>query len=389
MKAFQIFELHHRGKDCLGVRLERGDSRNESIKKIASVRWSQTHKCWYAEKTAGLEVELLKVLGPFENSVQFFEDPPAPETNLPVEDGDFEANIKESEGTNQHVSPFPNADETACVEKMVQHMKVIRFSENSISNYKNHVMVFLKYFHNRDWRTVNQYDIEVFQKEVVIDRNLSPAYQQGLISAIKKFYEANTKKKPTYDFIIRPKKAKTLPNVLSLEEIKRLLTSLENFKHRMMLSTIYACGLRAGDLINLKPSDIQSDRGMLHIKGGKGNKDRVVPISAKLVEQLREYYKIYKPVKWLFEGQEKGSQYTHRSLQQVLQKALEKAKIFKKVKLHDLRHSYATHLMEAGTNQRLIQEALGHKSSKTTDIYTHVSKTNLGKMYNPFDDLNM
>ncbi|MBL0340597.1 MAG: tyrosine-type recombinase/integrase [Bacteroidetes bacterium] len=142
-------------------------------------------------------------------------------------------------------------------------------------------------------------------------------------------------------------------------------------------------------MVKLKPENIHSDQGMLAVLKGKGNKDRMVPISANLISQLREYFKIYRPKVWLFEGEKEGKPYSQRSLQLVFKKAVERSGLPKKHKFHDLRHSYATHMMDAGTNQHVIQKVLGHNSIRTTEIYTHVSKTLLQKIYNPFDNLNM
>jgi integrase/recombinase XerD len=154
-----------------------------------------------------------------------------------------------------------------------------------------------------------------------------------------------------------------------------------------MLSLIYACGLRRSELLNMKPQDIDSKRHLLIIRNAKGRKDRVVPISDKLIEMLREYYKMYKPQIWLFEGQNTGEQYSEQSLQSVLKQAVAKSKIRKPVTLHWLRHSYATHLLESGTDLRFIQELLGHKSSKTTEIYTHVTEKSIQKIKSPFEYL--
>jgi len=154
-----------------------------------------------------------------------------------------------------------------------------------------------------------------------------------------------------------------------------------------MLSLMYACGLRRSELLNLKPQNIDSKRHLLIIRNAKGRKDRVVPISDKLIEMLREYYKEYKPKVWLFEGQKAGEPYSETSLQKVLKIALAEAGNKKPVTLHWLRHSYATHLLESGTDLRFIQELLGHKSSKTTEIYTHVTEKSLQKIKSPFEDL--
>ena len=154
-----------------------------------------------------------------------------------------------------------------------------------------------------------------------------------------------------------------------------------------MLSLIYRCRLRRSELLNLKPHDIDSKRGIIIIRQAKGKKDRIAPLSDKILQMLRNYYKAFNPKDYLFEGQNKGVPYDERSLQQVLKQALIKAKITKPVSLHWLRHSYATHLLESGTDLRYIQELLGHKSSKTTEIYTHVSTREIQKIKSPFDDL--
>ena len=154
-----------------------------------------------------------------------------------------------------------------------------------------------------------------------------------------------------------------------------------------MLSLIYSCGLRRSELLNLKPADIDSKRGIVIIRQSKGKKDRIAPLSPKILEMLREYYMGYKPKTWLFEGQNENTKYDERSLSNVLKQALTKSRISKPVSLHWLRHSYATHLLESGTDLRYIQELLRHSSSKTTEIYTHVSTKSLQQIKSPFDDL--
>ena len=189
------------------------------------------------------------------------------------------------------------------------------------------------------------------------------------------------------DKIHRPKRAKALPNVLSKEEVKKILDAHSNLKHKAMLSMIYSCGLRRSELLNLKFSDIDSKRNIVIIRQSKGKKDRITPLSAKILDLLRSYYKEYSPKTYLFEGQEKNTQYSARSLEEVLKKSVRLASINKPVTLHWLRHSYATHLLESGTDLRYIQELLGHNSSKTTEIYTHVSTKNIQQIKSPFDDL--
>jgi integrase/recombinase XerD len=187
--------------------------------------------------------------------------------------------------------------------------------------------------------------------------------------------------------IQRPRPRHKLPNVLGKDEIRKMLKSLSNEKHRVMLSLIYACGLRRSELINLAPVDIERNRNLLRIRQAKGFKDRVVPVSVKTIEMVDAYMDHFKPQKYLFEGQWPGEPYSVSSLEKILKNACTRAGIRKPVTLHWLRHSYATHLLESGTDLRYIQELLGHQSSKTTEIYTHVTTKGIQNIRSPFDDL--
>jgi integrase/recombinase XerD len=218
-------------------------------------------------------------------------------------------------------------------------------------------------------------------------KGLSASFQNQIVNAVKLFFRCVENKKLDPELIHRPKNPKLLPNVLSKEEIKQILQAPSNIKHKAMLSLIYSCGLRRSELLHLQLNDIDSKRGLVLIRQGKGRKDRVAPLSEKILGLLREYYHAYKPTLWLFEGQDKKSQYDERSLQQVLKQSVEKANIQKPVTLHWLRHSYATHLLENGTDLRYIQEILGHSRSTTTEIYTHVSNQNIQRITSPFDNL--
>jgi len=210
------------------------------------------------------------------------------------------------------------------------------------------------------------------------------------VNAIKLFYTTVEHRRLDIELIHRPKREHKLPNVLSKGEIQALLkASKYNVKHHAMLSLIYSCGLRRSELINLTPNDVDSRRGLLLIRNAKGKKDRVVPLSQKTVELLRESYRANPTKTWLFEGWMPGKKYSERSLEEVLRKSLTLAGIKKPVTLHWLRHSYATHLLEGGVDLRYIQEVLGHKSSKTTEIYTHVSTKQLQQIKSPFDDLDL
>jgi len=267
------------------------------------------------------------------------------------------------------------------------YMNFRRYSQNTIKTYADALEVFFRFYKDQAPESLNIENIINFNTSYILKKNLSASYQNQVINAIKLFYRNRFNRAMEVDFIQRPRREKRLPNVLSKNEVKSILEAPTNLKHRAMLSLIYACGLRRSELLNLTLKDILSDRNLLFIRQSKGKKDRVVPISIKLIEILRDYYKAFKPKTWLFEGQEVGKKYSDRSIQLVLNQAVEKAKIVKPVSLHWLRHSYATHLLESGTDLRYIQELLGHSSSRTTEIYTHVSTRNLQQIRSPFDDL--
>lgn len=276
---------------------------------------------------------------------------------------------------NAHLAHFKN------------YLKSQRYSPNTIKTYTEALGVFFQFHSNKAPEKLEIEDIIHFNTGYILRKNLSASYQNQVINAIKLFYRNRFKRFMNLDNIQRPRREKRLPNVLSKQEIKAILEAPTNLKHRALLSLIYACGLRRSEVLNLTLKDVLSDRNLLFIRQSKGKKDRVVPISHKIIEMLRDYYKAFKPKTWLFEGQYTGEQYSERSLQLVLKQALQKAGNKKPVSLHWLRHSYATHLLECGTDLRYIQELLGHSSSRTTEIYTHVSTQNLQQIRSPFDDL--
>ncbi len=280
-----------------------------------------------------------------------------------------------------------NEEHKLHLEKFNQYLLSKRYSPSTIKTYRETVSTFLRFFSSKSIHEISHNDLIVFNNQYIIQKNLSNSFQNQVVNAVKLFFQIVENKKIVVELLHRPRREKKLPNVLSKEEVKAILEAPKNSKHQAMLSLIYACGLRRGELLNLTLKDIQSDRNLLIIRQAKGKKDRVIPISSKLIELLRNYYKEWKPITWLFEGQFPNTPYSAKSLESVLKQSLTKAKIGKPVSLHWLRHSYATHLLENGTDLRYIQELLGHNSSRTTEIYTHVSTRNLQLIRSPFDDL--
>lgn len=270
---------------------------------------------------------------------------------------------------------------------MRQKLLLKNYSEHTIKTYVHMFRQFLKYLYPMPLHQVNKTHITKYHLWLVTDRNVSASYQNQSINAIKFYIEKVLKHPVTVYDLERPKKQKTLPKVLSMIEVYQIIEATHNLKHRAMLSIIYGAGLRISECINLKIVDIDSSSMRIWVRNAKGKKDRVTLLSKDLLKLLRDYYKVYSPKKWLFEGQTK-QQYSPSSIRQFFNRAKIKALGNSSATVHTLRHSFATHLLENGTNLRYIQKLLGHSSSKTTEIYTHVSITNLTDITSPFDLLN-
>ncbi|WP_241773543.1 tyrosine-type recombinase/integrase [Chryseobacterium sp. Leaf394] len=206
------------------------------------------------------------------------------------------------------------------------------------------------------------------------------------MATITKFYGEVLHRKIDLSHLYPKRKEHKLPKFLTKDEVKRILDATENLKHKTILTTIYSCGLRLSEAIGIQISDVKSKENLLLIKQSKGNKDRIVPLSQKLVDILRDYYREYKPKLFLFEGQT-GGQYSPRSVQQILKNSLKKAKIYSPATVHTLRHSYATHLLENGTDIRIIKELPRHNNIKTTEIYTHITDVSKLCVKSPLDFL--
>jgi integrase/recombinase XerD len=340
--------IKHRGESRIAILFEKDTYLIARIKQVEGSRWSQQLKVWHLPDTD-------------KNRLRF---------NLAL------------------VSHFlPSEEGSSQIEKFKQWLRSRRYSESTIGTYSEALKSFFVFYNTKAIAAISNEDVIVYNNEYILKKKLSASYQNQIVNAIKLYFKTIKETKIDIDKIHRPKRAKVLPNVLSKQEVKAILEAHGNIKHKAMLSMIYSCGLRRSELLHLKFSDIDSKRNIVLLKNAKGKKDRIAPLSPKILELLRNYYKDYKPTVWLFEGQIKGKQYSEYSLQSVLKQALQKTGITKPVTLHWLRHSYATHLLESGTDLRYIQELLGHSSSKTTEIYTHVSTKSLQQIKSPFDDL--
>ena len=207
-----------------------------------------------------------------------------------------------------------------------------------------------------------------------------------IINALKFYYGEVLEKNFIFE-VKRPKKDKKLPVVLSKEKVKRILDVTTNIKHKAILMLMYSGGLRVGEIVRLKLENIDHERSLIHIKGSKGRKDRYTIFVKSVLVVLRKYCDQYRPEKWLFEGAKQGKHILTRTVQAIFKHVCEKTGIKKEVSAHSLRHSFATHLLKSGVDLRYIQEILGHKSSKTTEIYTHVSKASIASIKSPLDTI--
>ena len=338
----------------------------EEMKKIALSRWNSAGNCWtipYNEQNAEKTHELAQAYG-----LKW----------------DYQI-ISKTEGTPRQPK---HAGYIRCPASYTEKLKELRYSINTQNVYTDLFEEFINYYPEKQAEEITEEEIISFLRYLVNERKISTSYQNQSINAIKFYYERVLGGKRKIYLIERPRKENYLPEVLSEEEVAAILKTITNIKHKALIMTIYSGGLRISELINLRIKDIDSNRMQIRIEQSKGKKDRYTLLSKKTLLTLRKYFAEYKPKEWLFEG-ENGGQYADSSIYSIFKKALVAAKITKKVTIHSLRHSFATHLLENGTDLRYIQNLLGHSSSKTTEIYTHITNKGFDQIKNPLDKLDI
>lgn len=337
------------------------------VRDLAGRRWSVELQCWLVPYDSLDEAALLHHFSGLARLQREFDGRPAGGQQLP----DLIASHQQS------------------ITQFERWMRQKRYSANSIRTYTEALSVFFRFYPDRSVDSLNTQDLVVFNHEYIIKNKYSYSYQNQVVNAIKLFYRQCSHGQMEVDAVERPRKASRLPHVLSAEEITRILKAPTNLKHRCMLQLVYGCGLRRGELLRLTHNDIDPNRKVLWVRGAKGQKDRMLPLSQRLLKIVLDYQQAYPTQNWLFEGQKEGHPYDERSLQSVFKQACAKAGVQQKATLHWLRHSYATHLLEAGTDLRYIQVLLGHKSSKTTELYTWVTKPAFDRLVSPIDQLDL
>lgn len=269
-------------------------------------------------------------------------------------------------------------------KKMLQEMQLRNYSTRSIKTYLSRIQLISNYF-NAPLDELTTEQIKSYLLYLINDQRLSKSTLNQTISALKILFENVFNKQWQNLNIPRPRSEKFLPVVLSIEEVKELIDCTRNLKHKAAFALTYSSGLRLNEVCNLKPADIDSQRKQVRIYRGKGHKTRYSILSDSALLLLRQYWMSYKPKNYLFEGKQSRSHISANALQIAFKKNVKRTGIKKKICFHTLRHSFATHLLEQGTNLRIIQHLLGHQSVKTTQIYTHLVNFDIEQVKSPLD----
>lgn len=338
----KIFEEN----DCFKVKIEYSEVNLENIRSVGDGKWEADKKLWKFPLDKREKLLLLK---------------------------------RKYEKDTILLEKIQFQDETS---RLKRYLTLKGYSPRTLKSYMGHFERFLQYSNGKiDKQIIDNYIIYLLE-----EKRSSHSYANQAINSIKAYLRINDNLRGIEpNKIIRPRREQKLPKVMSKEEVRNIIEYIKNPKHKTMIMLAYSCGLRVSEVAELKVRNIDSSRMVVNIVQGKGRKDRIATLSDKMLSQLRLYYKEYHPKEWLFESPDRENHIHSKSIQNVFNDAVKGVGISKKLSFHSLRHSYATHMLESGVDLRYIQELLGHKSSKTTEIYTHVSTRSLSKIPNPLD----
>lgn len=344
----------HRQKKVIFIHFPYNAKLVEAVKKLRGAKWSRTQKAWYVEDNAYFR----KKFG-----------------------------LQVSTASKEVIAKIDEVN-LAALQELVKALQLRSYSESTIKTYRTEFSQLLYWLKNKPVNELSANDIRSYFLFCLQDLKLSESQVQSRFNAVKFYFEKVLMRTKIFMDIPRPIRPSKLPKVISSSDIKKMFDVTSNLKHNTILKMCYGMGLRVSEIVNLKVTDIDSSRMQVLIERAKGKKDRYVNLPESILGQLREYYKIYRPKKFLFEGQF-GNQYSIRSVQKVFKDAMRRAKINKSVGIHSLRHSFATHLLESGTDMSFIQKLLGHNNINTTLIYAHVSKKDLSKVKSPLDNIGL
>lgn len=351
-KEIHLSAENHRNKEVVAFRFGFDEEIKKRLRNHFQVVWSQTKKYWWIERKDFDFKEFKEVFS----------------------DKAIITYSEKKEKRKQVALPY------GYLEKLI----LVRYSNSTKKAYTTYFKDFQLAFADKNLEELKPDDINKYILGLIKKKNISASQQNQRINSIKFYYERVLGKKKQFYNIDRPKKQRILPKVISEQEVLEMLKLTTNLKHKAILATIYSAGLRRGELIALRKQDIWFDKKLIFVKAGKGKKDRTTILSESLSIVLKKYFEEYKPNYYVFEGKNR-TKYAPVSVLRIVLKAGQLAKVKQRVTPHMLRHSFATHLLEQGTDLRYIQTILGHESSKTTEIYTHVSKKSLAKIKSPLD----
>jgi len=296
----------------------------------------------------------------------------------------FQSKIKGKKKQKKKKLRLMTASQQNAIIELEERIILKRYSPSTLKSYKGHLISIFLFYPKLLPSAIEPKEIEKYILYQIKFKKISESTQNQIINAYKFYAESVLKKEKQYIQIPRPKNPRQLPNVLSQDEVIRLIKTPKNIKHRLILMLIYSCGLRLSEVINIRMRDVNGERRNIFIKAGKGKKDRFVTLADSIIPYIKIYKKQFKPVYWLLEGAT-GGQYSKSSVQKVLRKAVEESKVNPYATVHTLRHSYATHCVENGFSLALIQKALGHNSLKTTERYLHISNKAMQHLKSPLD----
>ncbi len=347
-----------------------------TLKELNGIKWSNEYGMAYVKNT---QENLNAIFKEFKgiawvNGTAFFPKNRSIKSGIPVCVDDFRNRILKP---NFRVVP----------EEFLQKLELRQYSINTAKTYISLFETFINHHNDKSLNEIDENDIRNYL-QLLVQQNRSHSYVNQMINSIKFYYEVVMQMPNRFYSIERPRKKERLPKVISLEEVQQIITSTNNIKHKCIVSLLYSAGLRRGELLNLKIEDVDSKRMVILVRNGKGGKDRLTILSQSVLDDLRVYFKKWKPKTYLFEGVE-GKQYSGTSVNRIIQNASKKAGIRKQVSAHTFRHSFATHLLENGTDLRYVQVLLGHNSTKTTEIYTQVAINNIKTIKSPIELLNL
>jgi site-specific recombinase XerD len=393
MVTVKLKYIQHRGKECIAIVFPFDRKLIRAMRSLENIAWSKTHGCWYIPHNTGSIQSITNVFARLaivdQSGLRSEREPGVPGIHgSPVLKATSLLGSMVSKRAGGRPANIHPVNEPVLIQ-MRQELVLKAYSRSTIKTYMNEMRALLATIGNipadeLQPEHLKRYLIYCSEKLKLQEHTLN-----SRLNALKFYYEQVLKKEKFFWEIPRPKRPMQLPKLLNRNELTRLFNAAENKKHKALLFTVYSSGMRVSEVTHLKLADIDSERMQIHIERAKGKKDRYVNLSPALLGILRKYISEIKPRPrvYLFESEQTGTAYPSRTVQQIFQNAKKKAGIIKEVGIHSLRHSYATHLLDKGTDIHYIKELLGHHNIKTTERYLHVSQRKLSDIGSPFDDL--